>query len=228
MNPFSHPAAVADYTERTARIVPGLRDLHRMAGVLLAEQAGANARILVLGAGGGAELKAFSEAQPGWQFDGVDPSAEMLALARKTLGAAAARVQLHEGYIDTAPHGPYDGAACLLTLHFLPPAERLHTLRALLIRLKPGASLVVAHHSFPSDDAQSDQWLSRNAAFAAACGVPERQAKASIAAIKERLPVLSPSHDVELLHEAGFTDVELFYAAFSFKGWVAQRPRTAA
>ena len=36
MTSFSDPTAASGYAERTARIVPGLRDLHRMAGVLLA------------------------------------------------------------------------------------------------------------------------------------------------------------------------------------------------
>lgn len=111
-------------------------------------------------------------------------------------------------YIDSAPKGPFDGATCLLTLHFLPPAERLKTLQQIHLRLKPGASLVVTHHSFPGDDPVRDRWLSRNAAFAAASGVPVRQAEGSIAAIKERLPVLSPAQDVDLLREAGFTDIE--------------------
>jgi len=35
------------------------------------------------------------------------------------------------------------------------------------------------------------------------------------------LPALSPEQDVELLRAAGFPVVELFYAAFSFRGWVA-------
>ena len=223
MTSFSDPMAVSGYAERTARIVPGLRDLHRMACVLLAECAPSDARILVLGAGGGLELKAFAEMQPGWQFDGVDPSAEMLELARTILGPVASHVHLHEGYIDAAPKGPFDGATCLLTLHFLPPAERLRTLQEMRQRLKPDAPLVVAHHSYPSEDPVRDRWLSRNAAFAAASGVPVRQAKGSIAAIKERLPVLSPAQDVDLLREAGFTDIDLFYCAFTFKGWVAHR-----
>ena len=66
-------------------------------------------------------------------------------------------------------------------------------------------------------------WLKRNAAFAAASGVPVAQAEGSIAAIKERLPVLSPQQDADLLREAGFTDIDLFYCAFTFKGWVARR-----
>lgn len=224
MTPFSDPAAVSGYAQRTAKIVPGLRDLHRMAAVLLAERAPGDARILVLGAGGGLELKALGDMQPGWHFDGVDPSSEMLELARTTLGPMADRVRWHEGHIDDAPAGPFDGATCLLTLHFLPPAERLKTLAELHLRLRPGASLVVAHHSFPVADPFGDRWLARNAAFAAASGVPVVQAKASITAIKERLPVLSPEQDVDLLRAAGFADIELFYGAFTFKGWVAHRP----
>ena len=54
-----------------------------MAAILLAERAGDTAEILILGAGGGLELRAFADWQPGWRFTGVDPSAEMLALAAK-------------------------------------------------------------------------------------------------------------------------------------------------
>lgn len=145
---FSGSTIVSSYVENAMRAVPGLRDLPKMAGALLAERVPADARILVLGAGGGLELKGFAEMQPGWHFDGVDPSAEMLQLAYTTLGPLATRVRLQKGYIDTAPMGPFDGATCLLTLHFLPRAERLETLKQVHMRLKAGAPLVVVHHSF--------------------------------------------------------------------------------
>ena len=222
MNPFSGSTIVSGYAENAARMVPGLRDLPKMAAALLAERAPADARILVLGAGGGLELKAFADMQPDWRFDGVDPSAEMLQLARTTLGPLASRVRLHEGYIDTAPIGPFDGATCLLTLHFLPRAERLETLKQLHVRLKAGAPLVVVHHSFPNEGPDQDRWLQRSAAFAVASGMPSAQAR-NILALKDRLPVLSPEQDAGLLSEAGFMQVELFYCAFTFKGWVAYR-----
>ena len=222
MTPFSGSTIVSGYAENAARMVPGLRDLPKMAAALLAERAPADARILVLGAGGGLELKAFADMQPDWRFDGVDPSAEMLQLARTTLGPLASRVRLHEGYIDTAPIGPFDGATCLLTLHFLPRAERLETLKQLHVRLKAGAPLVVVHHSFPNEGPDQDRWLQRSAAFAVASGMPSAQAR-NILALKDRLPVLSPEQDAGLLSEAGFMHVELFYCAFTFKGWVAYR-----
>lgn len=51
--------------------------------------------------------------------------------------------------------------------------------------------------------------------------MPSADAERAIAAIGEKLPTLSPERDAALLEEAGFRDVELFYAGFSFRGWVA-------
>ncbi len=224
MQPFSDPQAVARYAEGPVRQVPGFHALQQMACLLLAEQVPEHGRVLVLGAGGGLEMKVFAEAQPGWRFVGVDPSAEMLVLARQTLGDLEARVELHEGYIESIPLEPFDGATCLLTLHFQPEAERLRTLRELLLRLKPGAPLVVAHHSVAQPPEDRARWLKRYAAFATAAGVPAAQAENAIAAINERLPLLSPEQDEALLRQAGFEGVELFYAGFTFRGWVGYRP----
>jgi tRNA (cmo5U34)-methyltransferase len=216
MQPFHDPTAVARYVTDTPRKVPGLADLHRMAALLLRESAPDAAEILVLGAGGGLELKAFAEAQPRWRFVGVDPSAEMLELASQVVGPLRSRIEFQRGRIDEVGVGPFDGATCLLTLHFLERDERLQTLRALRQRLKPSARLVVAHHS--ASRATVQRWLARSAAFASGsidAGV------ASAASMAARLPILSPEEDEALLHEAGFTDVAMFYAAFSFRGWVS-------
>ena len=40
-------------------------------------------------------------------------------------------------------------------------------------------------------------------------------------AIATRLSILAPEEEEAMLHEAGFSHVSLFYAGFSFKGWVA-------
>lgn len=224
MTSFTDPQAVARYAEGPVRQVPGFHALQQMTALLLAEVVPENGRVLVLGAGGGLELKAFAERQPHWQLVGVDPSAEMLKLASATLGPFASRVELHEGYIDTAPAGPFDGATCLLVLHFLTAEERLRTLREIRRRLRPGAPLAIAHHSFPQTQGAKDRWLRRYAAFAIASGVPEANARNAIEAIGAKLPLLAPDDDVALLKEAGFDAIELFYAAFTFRGWVAYNP----
>lgn len=217
---FSDPKSISDYAEKTLRLVPGLADMHRVVGILLAEKAPANGRILVLGAGGGLELKALAETHPEWRFDGIDPSAAMIHLAKSTLGILAGRVHFHEGYIDDAPEEPFDAAVCLLTLHFLEKPERQRTVNEIFRRLKSGAPFTAAHHSFPNTGADKDKWFARFAAAAAAAGVP----LPNMQAMKERLPVLSPTDDEAILREAGFTNIDLFYAALTFKGWACNKP----
>jgi tRNA (cmo5U34)-methyltransferase len=41
------------------------------------------------------------------------------------------------------------------------------------------------------------------------------------AAVEAHLNLLSPERDEELLREAGFSEVSLFYAAFTWRGWGA-------
>jgi len=219
--PFSNPAMVATYADETPRKVPGLADLHRMTMLLLGERAQQAAHILVVGAGGGMELKAMAEARREWLFTGVDPSAAMLDLARRAIEPFNDRIALIEGTVDAAPSGSFDGAACLLTLHFLDRSERLHMLRGIHRRLKPDARLVVAHHSVPGGGAE--RWLARSAAFADRAGVDWGKAMAAVAGRTGRLPLLSVAEEEALLGEAGFSDIELFYAAFSFRGWVATK-----
>lgn len=219
--PFRDPQAVARYTEGPRRFVPGFADLHTMTGILLAERVPTDARILVLGAGGGLELRALADMHAGWTFDGVDPSPEMLALAQRTVGPHAPRVRLHEGLIDVAPDGPFDAATCLLTLHFLSADERLRTVREIRRRLKPGAPFVAAHSSFPQGKDERAIWLSRYAAFAVASGVDPNSVGPMRAKIEAHLSLLTPEQDEAILREVGFSNVSLFYGAFTWRGWVA-------
>jgi tRNA (cmo5U34)-methyltransferase len=221
MPSFSDPDVVSDYAARAMKLVPGLLDMQRMAAVLLAERAPADARILVVGAGGGVELRTFAEAHRGWRFDGVDPAAPMLTLAQKTLGPLMSRIALHEGTIEVAPDGPFDGASCLLTLHFIATDERRRTLREIHRRLKPGAPLVVVHLSFDQQGGARDVWLSRYANFAISNGVDPDKARTAAATIHEQLPILSPGQDEALMRDAGFSHVDVFYVGLAFRGWVA-------
>lgn len=223
MSSFSDPKAIAGYAENATRRVPGLHDVHRMAAVLLAESTPADGRVLVVGAGGGMELKFFAEANSGWQLDGVDPSAEMLSLAKTALGPlASSRVQLHQGYVEAAPMGPFDAASCLLTLHFTTEEERLRTLREIHARLKPGGVFVAMHYSISQNHPERELWLSRCAEFAISSGIDPEHARTAAATIGKQLPILSPQQDEELMQKAGFTEINVFYVSLAFRGWVAR------
>ncbi|MFN4275306.1 MAG: class I SAM-dependent methyltransferase [Ferrovibrio sp.] len=218
---FNDPEHARRYSDGPQRFVPAITDLHRMTAILLAERAPKDARVLVLGAGGGLELRVFATMQPNWTFVGVDPAGAMLSEARRALGQDAARVMFCEGYIDDAPEGPFDAATCLLTLHFLAPEERRRTLAELRRRLKPGAPFVAAHSSFPQSGDARLLWLSRYGAFAREAGADSAQVEKMIATLDAHLPMLAPEQDEAILRDAGFSDITMFYAAFTWRGWVA-------
>lgn len=208
------------YLDGPPRQVPGFASLHRMVEMLLAERVPSNGRVLVVGAGGGLELRALADAQSGWTFDGVDPSADMLELAAETIGPHAKRVHLHHGTIAHAPTGPFDGATCLLVFHFLDRAERAHILAQIRQRLRPGSPLLLVHASFPQTEPERSAWIARHAAFGAPPGSDPALLAAARDAIGTRLTILSPDEDEAMLAEAGFGQVSLFFAGLSFKGWV--------
>ena len=79
-------------------------------------------------------------------------------------------------------------------------------------------SITLQTHSVPSGGAE--RWMARSVAFADRTDVDWAKAMAS-AARMAGLPLLSVAEEERLLREAGFSEVELFYAAFSFRGWVA-------
>lgn len=221
LDAFSDPEAVARYVDGPPRFVPGLDSLHRMSGILLAERAPQTARVLVVGAGGGMELKHLAEAYPGWTFVGVDPAAEMLRGAERLLGPLSDRVELVEGYVEDVAAGDFDAAVCLLTLHFLDEPERVRTASEIRARLKPGAPFVAAHGSFPQGPGERDLWLDRYAAFAIASGFDRDKALGAREAVSAHVSMFAPERDEAILRQAGFSDVTQFYAAFTWRGWVA-------
>lgn len=221
MSSFFDERAAASYHNGPPRQVPGYEGLLRMTSLLLAERMPADGRVLVLGAGGGMEIRIMADAQPGWSFDGVDPSAPMLNLAERTVADHASRVRLHEGYAGDAPEGPFDGATCILTMHFVPREQRLQTLLQIRRRLQPGAPFVQAHISFPQVEPQRSRWIDRHVTYGALQGLTAEQLESARQAIAARLAILDPLEEEDLLRQAGFTQVTQFYAAFSFRGWVA-------
>jgi tRNA (cmo5U34)-methyltransferase len=214
-------AAIDGYAENARRQVPGYDALHKMTVMLLGERAPADGRVLVLGAGGGLELDAFARARPGWRFDGVDPSADMLAQARTRTAEHGARIALHQGFVEVAPEGPFDAATALLTFHFIAREDRLATLTALRRRLKPGAPLVVAHISFAQSEPERSTWIARHVAYGAAEEADPESLARSREAIGTRLTILAPADEEAMLAEAGFEGISLFYAGLSLRGWVA-------
>lgn len=223
-NHYEDPEVVRRYAKGPVAFVPAYQYMQRMTSQLMHEYVGDVGHVLVLGAGGGLELEAFSARHERWRFTGVDPAEEMLKAAKERVAdaGAASRVDWHHGYIFDAPPGPFDAATCLLTLHFVPDdGSKERTLVEVRRRLKPEAPFVLVDLCIDLASPSSDRALSRYRAFALDSGADPEQVDVTCGRLVDVLKMVSPRRNEELLALAGFTDIELFYAGHSWRGWLA-------
>lgn len=222
---YEDPEFARRYAEGPRAFVPAYEYMQRMAAQLIRERVGNAGDILVLGAGGGLELEAFASRCPQWRFIGIEPAEEMLKAAkeRALLAAASERVEWHHGYIFDAPLGPYDAATCLLTLHFVPDdGAKERTLMEIRQRLKPGAPFVLVDLCIDLASPDSATALNRYRDFALESGADPEQVDATCGRLTNVLEMVGSARNEELLTASGFTDIELFYAGLSWRGWHAR------
>jgi tRNA (cmo5U34)-methyltransferase len=216
---FKDPEHARTYAERPRKIIPGFDGLHRIMAQLLVEAS--PARTLVVGGGGGLELKTLIRALPEGRFCAVDPSAEMIAQGKAYLGDPVS-VDWIEGYVFDAPEDRFDAATCMLTLHFVPDdGAKLETLRAIHGRLKPGAPFVIAHLSIDKTDPASELRFDRYLKFSSDSDLEPKILKEAHERVRTDLNCVGPKRDEALLREAGFNGVEPVFRGFSWCGWVA-------
>ncbi len=132
------------------RLIPGYASLARLGVALLAASPRASAEgaaVLVAGCGTGAELLEARNQRPDWRLTAIDPSAEMLEIARRRLGGGG-RDHLAPEHRGGAGGGRdaagFDGALSVLVLQSLPDdGGKLAFLSALSRTLRPGGQLVL-------------------------------------------------------------------------------------
>lgn len=226
---FSDQSHIAGYVENgPARFAPGYDALLQISSLLMEESMGQRGTALVLGAGGGNELCHFAQSHPAWRFCAVDPASAMLDLARRRMEALGAshRVDWVEGEIRKALPGPFDAGCCLMTLHVIEGEEaKLAVLKAIRMRLKPGARFILANNCIGMAMHDSAARIERYLHYALKNGVPgEIVEKARMHVEQGGAQMLTPEEDAALLAAAGFGGVDLVYAGLSWRGWCATNP----
>lgn len=212
------------YDRRNSALAPVSDGLHFLLRLVLADLP-ADARILCVGVGTGAEILSLAKANPGWSFVGVDPSEDMLAVGRHRLEQAGVldRCRLVHGYVDDAPRDGFDAVVSLLVAHFIKREDRLAFYSAIHDRLKPGGYFASAEISGDLDAPDFPDVLEDWKRIQVLMGAtPESLAKLADT-LRNALSVLSSAETEALWRAAGFPQPVPFFQAFMIRGWHAQR-----
>ncbi len=206
-----------------------------------------DAKILVVGAGTGAEARFLAPLFPDWRFTLVDPADGMLAVARRHAQneGFAERCVFHAGYLPSLPtQDPFDAATSVLVSHFLADAqERRAYFESIASRLRPGGLFfnadLCADQQASHFEAAMDLWLqciehsrdpeAKDSFLPTDGDAPDagHAASASYRAMFGReFAVHGPAEVEAMIGGAGFDTVVPCYQAVLVRGWLAQRSRT--
>ncbi|MDQ8020910.1 MAG: class I SAM-dependent methyltransferase [Moraxellaceae bacterium] len=216
----------ATYDQQWAKLAAFRDGLHLLLASIF-RPLPADARVLCVGVGTGAEMAQLAALFPGWHFTAVEPSAGMLDACRRRMEASghAMRCSFHEGYVDGLPDvAAFDAATCFLVSQFiLDDRARSDFFRDIAQRLRPGAILASSDLSAdihaPSYDALLEVWMRTMAAG----DVPPERIMQMREAYARDVAIRAPA-DVEAIIAAGGFEAPLqFYQAGMIRAWYARR-----
>jgi SAM-dependent methyltransferase len=103
-------------------------------------------RILDVGCGTGTLDLLIKEKHPDADVVGLDPDADILAIARRKAERAGVEIRFQEGYADRLPYpdSSFDRVVSSLVFHHLPPETKALALREIKRVLRPGGELHMA------------------------------------------------------------------------------------
>jgi len=219
-------AAHAEVYDRQFEPIRAIKDaLHLLLRVRFAHLP-PDARILVAGAGTGAEARFLAPIFPGWRFTLADPAEAMLRVAQRHAEAEgfADRCVFHTGFVSTLPKERHHAATSLLVSQFLTHAtDRQSYFEDIAARLEPGGLLfnadLCAEKNDPSFEPLMDLWL----ALLEHSRVSPESKSGYRAAFGRDFAAHGPVDVEAMLARAGFTDPAACYQAVLIRGWIASR-----
>lgn len=221
---FFNEEMAAVYDERFARLAPFRDALHLSTRFVMAGLP-REARILCVGAGTGAEVLSLGEAYPEWRFTLVEPSAPMLAVARRRCEEAGlnARCEFHDGFLDSLPAAPaFDAATSILVSQFvLDPTARRAFFQEIAHRLSPGGLLVSADLSGKEQDRESlfEIWMK----LIEYNGASPEQLEGYVASRDRDFAISTASEVEEIITSGGFEPPIRFSQTLLIQAWMARR-----
>ena len=223
--------SLSGYDSLIASLIPGYASLARLSVSLLAASPMAQARgasVLVAGCGSGAELLAARQLRPDWHLTALDPSWDMLAMAREKLSAAPGDpgamgpIDWVQGTVEDLSGEPaFDGAMAVLVLQGLPDdGAKRQFLSSLSQSLRPGAQVVLVDQMQPERCSIETQLIKARDLFQRSERMDPHPGAAQI--LGDVHPI-SLSRLSGLLEVTGFSDPFPVFRALDYEGFLVQR-----
>jgi tRNA (cmo5U34)-methyltransferase len=210
----------ADYNAARRRLIPPFDGFYGTATNAIA-LAGRPERILELGAGTGLLSAHVRARYPQAELTLTDGSTEMLAQARRLLGADGIRYEVRD-LADPPPAGPWDAVVSALAIHHLDHTAKRELFAAVAHELRPGGVFVNAEQVAGPTAALERRYASWHEQQARAAGSDDAEwARALERMAHDRLA--SVEDHLAWLRGVGLADVDCLFKDHRFAVLFARR-----
>ncbi|MEO1763313.1 MAG: class I SAM-dependent methyltransferase [Cyanobacteria bacterium J06629_18] len=218
------PIAGTEYDDMAPLVLPGYQAMHQMVLACLRAKLSDEANLLVIGAGTGMELVKFAGGNSNWNILGVDPSENMLAVARDKIQqhGLSQQIELFQGYVnDLADNSNYDAATSILVMHFIPDdGSKLAFLKSIVSRIKASGIFILVDVFGEKGTDNFQELISLVKEFWQGTGISEAKKNEILETMDNAVYPISETRVLELLKEAGFCRVIRFYTGLWVGGWM--------
>lgn len=213
------------YDKQWGKLAPIRDGLHFLLESVFTELP-ADARVLCVGVGTGAELIHLARKFPHWSFTAVEPSGAMLDVCRRKADdeGFASRCHFHEGYVDSLPaQTMHDAATCFLVSQFILERKvRAEFFRSIANRLKPGGRLASSDLASEVDSREHDALVHAWMNMMSAAGIPPEGLERMRAAWKKDVAILPAKEVASIIESGGFEAPVQFFQAGLIHAWFSR------
>ena len=192
-------ARVDGYDEHMRTTIEGASGFYAYTASLLPPESGA--RVLDLGCGTGLELEEYFRLNPGADVTGIDLSEAMLKALKEKLPDRKISLVLGSYFDVPFGEGEYDAAVSVESLHHFPAEQKEHLYRKLHAALKPGGCFVLTDYFAESGELEEEYFRNLKQ-------LKEEQGLPEGVFFHYDTP-LTAGHEMQVLRQAGFSDVRI-------------------
>lgn len=177
--------------------------------------------ILAVGCGTGNEILSLSNYNNSWKITGIDPSPDMIKIAREKLKKHP-KVTIIQGEVEQLDaHKTYDVATLLLVLHFMKDdGTKQALLQSISDKLKQGATLILLDIFGDKTEFSVNLKLMEKLLPKEEDGVIIKE---RLEMLPERVNPISEKRLTEILEKTGFSEPVRFFQSAIYGGWILKR-----
>jgi len=206
------------------RSIPCLGNIYSLMRTEIQNVAGSDARVLIVGAGGGREIEEFAASGFLPKLVAIDPSQPNLDISQHLAArhGITARVEFFQGTLIELPdQGPFNAVTSLLVMHHLQDdGSKLEFLREIRRRLAPNGVVIHADIAFDESDNIS---LLKNTyrAYAKALSIDDTLTTLELDCVTS-LPTATPLRTCELFEQAGLAKPQEVFRSLWYRCWISR------